>query len=93
MKKIVFLVVCSLLLGSLVCFVGCGSSSSDITDAAFAQSGTRAPAVRWEYKIVDTVRLGGEEKELTFNQLGSEGWEFICYNGNTYDAIFKRRLP
>jgi hypothetical protein len=37
MKKIVSLVVCSLLLGSLVCFVGCGSS--DVSEVAFAQGG------------------------------------------------------
>jgi hypothetical protein len=78
MNKIVSLVVCSLLLGSLVCFVGCSTSD----EVVFAQGGAGATNVKWEYKLVRST-----EEEL--NKLGSEGWELVCVEADR--AFFKRK--
>jgi hypothetical protein len=87
MKKIVSLVVCSLLLGSLVCFTGCGSGI-DVSEVAYAQGG--ANNVKWEYKVV-IVNIKEREAESTLNKQGSEGWELVSYDWQSDTTIFKRR--
>jgi hypothetical protein len=88
MKKIVSLVVCFLLLGSLVCFTGCGSS--DVSEVAFAQGG--GTTVKWEYKFITIDNIGeGGGFEIVFNKLGSEGWELVCIESGSRNTFFKRR--
>ena len=44
---------------------------------------------KWEYKVVD---IPGDirTKETRLNELGQQGWELVCCNGNYY--IFKRKV-
>jgi hypothetical protein len=63
MKKIVSLVVCSLLLGSLVCFVGCGSNV-DVSEVAFAQSGAGAPAISLDATLAGRWLVEGKERDF-----------------------------
>ena len=55
---------------------------------AFVQN---SPSVRWEYMMLDTLRLKDNDIIQRSNELGQQGWELVLsgVNGN-YRMIFKR---